>query len=404
MTVVGADPAAVVATARCFTAAAASLSDHRRALDALYASTPWAGTDARRHRDVWAGSSRRLVAVAGFLESLGQELQRQATEQSLASAPADGPLPAALWLSGGLGDGLTDGRRIASARPRQPAATPVDVTGRDRSTFDAPADGRGAVVAAMGGLADPERIRRDEIEIRALENGRFIVVLPGVTDLSAGVGDFVDRVRSSPLGVPGATGDLIGGWADNDEPTVRKMRHAFEAALRDDTTTNEYSVATLAALRRAGVPSGAEVMLVGHSFGAYTAVDLAADPAVNAAFGAASDGYVLDITHVVAAGAETDWRFQELPRATAALVVNNRLDAVYRAEDLLHRGGLPEHDGQVEVEFWGGWSGYGHDERHYLDHLRTTRRREVVGWLEGAGRRYASPGTRVSVSVPDPAT
>ena len=276
------------------------------------------------------------------------------------------------------------------------------VEGLRPSAFDAPGDGREAVLAAMQGLAEEDRIGRDEIEIRALDNGRYIVVLPGVTDLSAGIDQFVDRVRDDPLGVGEAGRDAIDTWADNDEPTVRKMRYAYEAALRDDTTVNEYSVVTIAALEAAGVPAGAEVMIVGHSFGAYTAMDLAADPDFNAAHGGDASGYHVQVTHVVAAGAETDWRFDELPAGTNTFVLNNRFDLVYRTEDLLHRDGDAVHPGHLEQNFWGGWQGSGHDEHNYLDWLADTGNDGVEAWLDDAGERYTAGGTRVSVQVPDP--
>ena len=276
----------------------------------------------------------------------------------------------------------------------------VQVTGLRPTRFGMPADGRGAVVAAMEGLAGG--LRSDEIEIRALTNGRYIVVLPGVTDLSDGLADFVERVRDDPFGVVDAGRDAIVDWADNDEPTVRKMRYAFDAALHDDTSVNEYSMATIDALESAGVPVGAEVMLVGHSFGAYTAIDLAIDGDFNRVSGGESGGYHVNVTHVVATGAEVDWRLDELPRRTHTLVVNNRFDGVYRAEDVLHPNGHALHPNHVEQNFFGGWQGYGHDEHNYIDWLDRTGDRRVAAWLAEAGDRYTADGTRVSARVLDP--
>jgi hypothetical protein len=161
-------------------------------------------------------------------------------------------------------------------------------------------------------------------------------------------------------------------------------------------------VVAIGALEAAGVPAGAEVMIIGHSFGAYTAMDLAADPTFNAARGAEPDAYHVEITHVIAAGAETDWRFDEIPAATSTLVINNRFDGVYRAEDLLHGDGDAEHAGHLEQNFWGGWQGYGHDEHNYIDWLAATGNDRVEDWLEGVGARYVAGGTRISARVPDP--
>jgi hypothetical protein len=91
-----------------------------------------------------------------------------------------------------------------------------------------------------------------------------------------------------------------------------------------------------------------------------------------------------------------------VPAYTDTLVLNNRFDLVYRAEDLLHRDGDAEHPGHLEHNFWGGWQGSGHDEHNYLDWLADTGNDGVEAWLDDAGARYTAAGTRVSVQVPDP--
>lgn len=419
---VGADADVLASTARRFGRAALLLREHRAQLAASYLRVRWVGTDAERSRHEWqAVGSPALLRASAFLSDLEGRLLRHADEQRRASG-----VPSSTVVSGfggGLGgmlddlldgplddvlDDLLDDLRgdrtpdVAPPTPRPPAGEPGPLVGARPARFDAPADGRGAILSALHGVADRQRIRHDEIEIRALDNGRYIVVLPGVTDLSAGVDQFVDRIRSRPFGIGDAGREVVDTWSDNDAPTVRKMRHAYEAALRDDTSLNEYSRATVAALRAAHVPAGAEVMLVGHSFGAYTVVDLAADAMFNSAHGADPGRYHLRVTHVVALGAEVDWRFDEVPAATRTLVSNNRFDVVYRAEDLLHRDGDAGHAGHLERNFWGGWEGRGHDERNYLEWLAGTDDVDVGVWLAEAGGRYASAGTRVSARVPDP--
>jgi dienelactone hydrolase len=301
-------------------------------------------------------------------------------------------------LVGGVDDTL--GRLFGGLGPATHDDRAGPITGQRPARFDRPADGRAVLLAAMGGFADEGRIGRDEIEIRALDNGRYIVVLPGVTDLSQGFDRFAEQVREDGLfGVPEGSREAYDTWADNDEPTVRKMRYAYEAALRDDTTVNEYSTVVIDAMQAVGVPAGSEVMIVGHSFGAYTAIDLAVEPTFN---GGAVDGYHVDVTHVVAAGAETDWRFDELPATTNALVLNNRWDAVYQAENLLHANASPTRPGHLEVEFWGDRVGYGHDEQNYIEWVAESDHRRVARWLDGVGTLYSASGTRVSVRVPDP--
>ncbi len=404
---VGADADVLVATARRFGRCSMLLRRHRAHLTSLYTDTAWFGPEAERSRTDWTSvGSPALWRTSEFLAELETRLLGHADEQRRASAA--GPSLEPHGFTRGRFDDLLDD--LFGDRPddvRAPAASPsagepAVLVGSRPADFDAPADGRGALLAAMRGVADEQRIRGDEIEIRALDNGRYIVVLPGVTDLSSGIDQFVDRVRDDPFGLGGAGRDAIDAWSDNDAPTVRKMRYAYEAALRDDTTVNEYSSVTIRALEAAGVPLGAEVMVVGHSFGAYTAIDLAADASFNAVHGADPADYHVRVTHVVAAGAETDWRFHEVPAGTDTLVLNNRFDLVYRTEDLLHRDGHARHQGHLEQNFWGGWQGHGHDEHNYIGWLARTGNDDVHEWLRGVGERYTSAGRRVSVKVPDP--
>ncbi|MDW3215461.1 MAG: hypothetical protein R8G01_15775 [Ilumatobacteraceae bacterium] len=404
---VGADADVLTTTARRFGRCSVLLEQHRAHLTSLYVGAGWVGDDAERNRREWtAVGAPALLQTSEFLAEIEARLLRHADEQRRASAATATPTAGPVGFGGGWIDDLLDDWFGGDDRPAVPTVPPVGepgaIVGLRPSGFDAPSDGRGAVLAAMEGLADESRIGRDEIEIRALDNGRYVVVLPGVTDLSAGIDQFVDRVRDDPFGVGDAGRDAIDTWADSDAPTVRKMRYAYEAAVRDDTTVNEYSVVTIAALEAAGVPAGAEVMIIGHSFGAYTAMDLAADPAFNAAHGLDPLGYHVQVTHVVAVGAETDWRFDEVPADTDTLVLNNRFDLVYRTEDLLHRDGDAEHPGHLEQNFWGGWRGSGHDEHNYIDWLADTGNNGVEDWLDGAGARYTAGGTRVSAQVPDP--
>ncbi len=420
---VGADADVLSATGRRFLRSSELLRGYRGQLTSMIGTAAWSGADADHSRAQWhTVSAPALGQASRFVEMLGNRLLEHAAEQRRASAGvgagtdagALGPIGFGPRPPGGLLDGFRD--RVDEVLDGWCAAGPSGLpsvsdgpadrlSGLRPGDFAAPDGGRAAVLMAMQGLAEEDRIARDEIEIRALDNGRFVVVLPGVTDLSEGFDQFVDQVRrDGPFGVPAAGREAVEAWVDNDEPTVRKMRYAYEAARRDDTTVNEYSVATIEALREAGVPRGAEVMIVGHSFGAYTAVDLAADRNVNAAHGGDPAGYHVRITHVIAAGAETDWRFDELPAGTATLVLNNRFDGVYRAEDLLHGDGHARHDSHLEHNFWGGWEGYGHDEHNYIEWLADTRDSEIEDWLADAGERYAAAGTRVSVLVPDPNT
>lgn len=367
MSIVGADPAALRDAGRRFTDGSEALSRHRAALDAAFTATPWRGPDAERSRADWhRGGRPTLDRAVVFLERLAGELHRHADEQQAAAAA-----------------------RLDGRRPER---------------FGASEDGRDAVVTALEALADGERIAGDEIEIRALDNGRYVVVLPGVTDLSHGMREILDAlVGQSVYGIDDGVRDAFAVWLDDDRSTVRRTRNAF-AAVRG-SSRNPYATAVIAALERAGVPAGAEVMIVGHSYGAYTAIHLAADRWFNAMPGGpAPPGYHVRITHVVAAGAETDWRFADVPPGTDVLTLNNRWDVVYRAEDLVHPDRSAIHDGQLEKVFSGGRDGWGHGERNFSSWVEeATDHHDMALWLDGVGARYASAGVRVSVKVPAPA-
>lgn len=386
----GADADVLQATGQRFVRSSEQLRQHRVVLGWLLTSSGWAGADADAARSAWNGvTAPALLRTSAFMELLGRRLIEHASEQRRAS----GATAASAQVAVGRFD-------------RDPVYPPVarspTIVGLRPSAFEPPTDGRDAVVSAMRGLSVVDRIGRDEIEIRALDNGRYIVVLPGVTDLSAGA------ARAAKVATHLGSGYLLGAgwlairtWADNDDSTVRKMRHAYDAA-RGGTAPNEYAVVVSEALRAAGVPAGAEVMLIGHSYGAYTAMDLAADAGFNSAHGTTPGGYHVAVTHVVAAGAETDWRFAEVPAATNTLVINNRFDGVYRVEDVLHPDGHAIHEGHIERNFWGGFEGFGHDEANYVDWLAGTDDGRVSDWLADVGSRYGTGGTRVSVQVPDP--
>lgn len=365
MSVVGADPEALRDAGRRFSDGSRALWRHRAALDAAFTSTPWRGPDADRCRADWYGAGRATLGDAMvFLDRLAVELRLHADAQQAASAPPIG--------------------------------------GRAPERFDAPGDGRALVAVALDAVGDSERIAVDEFEIRALDNGRFVVVLPGVTDLSDGVGEMLDALRRfSVAGLDEGARDAAAVWLDDEGSTVRRTRYAAEAAV--GVSENRYATAVIAALEQADVPAGAEVMIVGHSYGAYTAMDLAADRSFNAApGGGAPGGYHVRVTHVVAAGAETDWRFRDLPTYTDVLTLNNRWDVVYQAEDVLHRDRAAIHDGQLEKVFWGGRDDWGHGEGNYSGWVEAaTDHADMTRWLDEIGRLYDGGGVRVSARVPD---
>jgi hypothetical protein len=330
-----------------------------------------------------------------------------------------------------------------------------------RTPYPEPAPGgtpaeraRHRVVRALADTAHTRRIRPDEFGLVHLDSGRFLLVLPGVVDLSAF--------------------DL--GW-DRHHRSARDLdRAALGSSRSTRLADNPYARAVRDTLAGAGVPRGAELMIVGHSFGADTALDLAADPAVNG-----SDGY--RITHVVAAGYHSAPQLGAVPGDTAVLVVQNRRDVpviaeavgsagvteavtssanalvalagldpilaarhqarsfaaqfraltsavahvVDRRDDVvdvavgvaagdpgrvadgvgdfvtLEPGVRTAAPGRIVSVFEGGGGRFGHDPDHYVQHLLAVDDPAVIGFLESVDAAgYTAPGlaTAVDVSVP----
>ena len=158
------------------------------------------------------------------------------------------------------------------------------------------ARGRSLVMRALADAGNAAQIHPDEFELVRLADDRFVVVLPGVTDLSTPDPSWNERHRS--------------------------VRDLDQAAIGSYGSTgvagNPYAQMVVEGLRAANVPRGAELLVVGHSFGADTALDLAADPTVN--------GVDVRITHVVAAGNSSGPQLSGVPTTTQVLVLQNHRD------------------------------------------------------------------------------
>ena len=195
MTLSGADAEALRSVGDRFDEGSWTLRAHRAAIDIAFATTAWRGPDAERCRAEWQQVlAPALAAAVVFLQRLAIELRRHADEQRAAAASRiDGRLP---------------------------------------ERFDRPSDGRAAVVAALDALADGDRIAADEIEIRALDNGRYIVVLPGVTDLSHGARELAGGPWwNTALGVLTGVRDALSVWTDDEPATPRRTVHAVPAVV-----------------------------------------------------------------------------------------------------------------------------------------------------------------------------
>lgn len=250
-----------------------------------------------------------------------------------------------------------------------------------------PADrGRLAVhrLLAMTGAGYPDTgtptstpLQPDEFALVRHGPDRYTVVLPGVTDLR------VPRVGLDP-----------------HHRSVRDLDVAAAPSVIDATVANNpYAQMVIDGLAAAGVPQGADVAIVGHSFGADTALDLAADPHVN------GDRY--RITHVIVAGYHIEPLLEHVQPGTDVLGLVNTRDVPVFVETLHDRLTIDsptrlDHDATV-VTFTGRWAGAGHDQQVYLDHLATTTDPTVTAFFASLDRSgYATPGTTVAIDVSVP--
>jgi hypothetical protein len=319
--------------------------------------------------------------------------------------------------------------------------SPYDLTANDPSEL-----GRQLVMRALHDTATPGQIRKDEFELVRLTDGRYLLALPGVIDL---------------------THFKVG--LDPDNRSVRDLdRSALRSSVGTSVAGNDYAEMVQEALVAQGVPLGSQIVIVGHSFGSDTALDLASDPSFNGPRG-------FDVTHVVAAGYDSQPQLDDIPDRTKVLVLQNRDDVPVLAEAVEHHytqpledareivdsaadldvggvvGGLfgtlwhpveaqvapvvhvvthvddvvgelshgdlrgaaadavlpipgtERHGSQVDVVFDGGMSDFGHDQHHYVDYLASTSDPLVLGFLGSlaTGTTVAGTAVAVDVSVPD---
>jgi hypothetical protein len=200
----------------------------------------------------------------------------------------------------------------ACAAPALVAAPQGDAGGTFRAELRSPyaidavddvEAGRQLVMRALADSATPGQIRPDEFEIVNLADGRHLVVLPGVIDLSR-----------HPW------------WVDTASGSVRDLdRHAVPSSRSAAVADNAYAEMVWQALLARQVPLGSELVIVGHSFGADTALDLAADGRFNGPGG-------FEVSHVVAAGYASGPQLRHVPSETRVLVLENRRDLLVIAE------------------------------------------------------------------------
>lgn len=315
-------------------------------------------------------STTALAALAGDLESAAADAL--AADGAVGSQTAGGRAPICRLpddflsaldrrLTDAVGDGLsTLAAEAAGVVETIVAADSRHVSGDQGGRFSSrivPFSGAAAgsagvslrspaartVVAALDATADETVLAHDEFGLVDHGGDRYTVVLPGVTDLS--------RPQQ--------------GW----HPVHRSSRDFDMAALPSSRSSsvddNPYARSVVRALPVVGVPVGADLLIVGHSFGADTALDLAADPAFTGRY---------DVTHVVATGYFSQPQLPSVPPGTEVLVVQNNRDVVVHLGSIMpatetgvlacEPTAVPGDDISI-VRFDGGFGGFGHSVDRY---------------------------------------
>lgn len=225
--------------------------------------------------------------------------------------------------------------------------------------------------------AGPRQIQDDEFEVIKHDHDTYTVVLPGVIDLS----DPIDGLH----------------------PLHQSVRSLYYYALASMPTTNKndnkYAVMVEEALDSRGVPRGAELMIVGHSFGSDTALDLAADPVFN--------GKRYDVTHVLAAGYYNQEQLEHVQPGTDVLALQNEKDLPVMFESLRDRATFDsptrhDHDADL-IQFPGGSEGFGHHPGNYAGYIAETDDPTMLAFFESVDAAgYTTPGhaQAIDISVP----
>lgn len=332
-------------------------------------------------------------------------------------------LDAANRATGHAPDGQGDAGGTYSAETRTPYA-PAGRTDAER--------GQAGLERLLADTAVPSQLQNDEFELVRHDNGRYTLVLPGVIDLS------------QPH------------WGL--DPQSRSVRDVDQFALpssADATVASNRYAQMVRAYVLEHVPPGSELMIVGHSYGADTAMDLAADPTFN------NPSTGVNVTHVVAAAYFNQPQLDDVPGRTQVLVLQNQRDAAvigeglgYTATEARHlagrarntlddlvdlggallRGdvarawaegravvgqplpwpdasallgtGVERVDGHTLVaRFAGGAEGVGHHQQNYIDYLNGAGAADpsVGAFMASVARAgYAAPGTTMAVDVSVP--
>ena len=241
--------------------------------------------------------------------------------------------------------------------------------------------GRHAITSALQLTSPGSAVARDEFAI--IDHGlgsngmaTYTVVLPGVIDLSNPYPGF-DPVHAS----------------------VRDLDQvAIHSALNTSVENNRFAQMVVQSLALHEIPLGANLMLVGHSFGADTALDLAADADFSRRY---------NVSHVVAAAYDSVPQLAAVSPDIDVLVLQNEHDQVIGLE-AAHRA-VAQGDESVsvntfshEVRYFAGGTGtdIGHHPDRYIAYVENTHDDELDRFLESVGAiGYAESGSAIAVDV-----
>ena len=315
----GADPEQLDNAARGFNDAAVQFHEIGQSLQRSLSSTPWAGTDAEAFAQRWTTYRASLVGASQILESLSERMAAQANEQRQASASTGSSSTFA----------ATHGHPANTDSPDTSSAKWRD----EKTSFD--------VSSYMERINKIPHGSFEVIQISA-HPPKYAVMLPGI-----------ETSLEHPL--------------SND--TKRDLNAAMPARLFG-TEHDLYAQRVEQELQRLGVPVGAEVMLVGHSYGAIAAMNIASDTSFNATGTDASHGYHVNITHVITGGAGLRDMLDAPPAHTKVLMTINRFDG---AAETIQEVREPTHfttsDSRIIHEFNARGGIVGHDVHAYTKAL-----------------------------------
>lgn len=318
---------------------------------------PWRGPDGEQFRSDWQAHSRMLLATSDALRAASDAVRENVRQQQDASSghtragrpgrSKDGGGSAVTTLMGDAGSDVVDGLGDMGG-----LGWDFLSTGEPPSITELLAGGTGLLAAGVnasvalstGGLIHPH-ILDDGSPVagdpQALgvgsdpaQNGHRSTPVPsslaqimgGVTAAyddggKAGTPDAAVRITAVDKGTGPAYIVTIPGTS---EWNVRSGSNPMDTAGNLSSAAGHMSTASQAvemAMRQAGIPSGAPVMLVGHSQGGMTAANLAADPEFRSHF---------NVTNVMSYGSPID--STRIPGDVKTLALQHAFDVVPRLD------------------------------------------------------------------------